>query len=872
MPLDKQTFLLAHPDDTKGLLYLNTDPGVVADDVMHFAIDGNIWTRVTDGVFRAAWVVNGTGDQTSRLQAVLNYAGVTEVVFDQGDVLISGTLTVPTGKKIIFHGDAKIIGTGTVTINGVLCAPDVQHIFATSLNVSIAFTEHGHVSCKWFGALGNGLNNDTAALQKAINVSIKSNILKAHLPKGTYNTDKGLLLSRDDDNNGATDFLVGFELFGPTPTYGGGPGEAIINCTNGQTFGIGVHRGKGVRVRNITVFGANTALLSATPAQVWNPSSGLNWFNGCRSYLQSPHSGFIVDPFHNYNGTAVPVGERYSGFDAIYDTDTASGGSTDIKFINCTARYWVIGFCMSPHGRPQNGDDLMFEDCWSDYNKVAFSVGQSQNRTITLKGCKCWGITETFIDCRNYGDGTGSTPEIINLQIAGAVRWLCKISGFTQNNGIIITDSQMESLYGFGGALDDNGTGDVALKNGRLTLRSCKIQLNPPIPASLLGPSYECDTPPILFIGDEVCIQDSTVWNLNGVGNKHYHCFSNIIIERSTVDFLIGNYNSLANCMYSKVRYGTTFISNDGVLPSTRLSPAETSGADYPIGLAPMIYDGETEFIGKWKRTFQPMMKGDKYTHNHNGAYVYIGAFTIQNKSSTNKTAELVLTPGSTELLHMYVGRHVYGMKEFYGAGVPARQWLDIGRVTAINAGTGIVNLEYVPEIIGNGSHQIMIYYLIRHIHNLFIGTVTAGSAVITNIEGADFAAGFGGWDTEKLVVGMKHFPPGTRVLSSTWNYGTGLGTLTLSHPATESEVGAIVRGTDFKTEWFNSSPQTAHPYLPGYKEGDIIYPGTGADPNILHWICVKSGIAKSGGLYIPEFKPVYKVDSASGGLLEGTL
>jgi hypothetical protein len=123
MSLDIST-LPAFPSDTGGVL-VQVDPANPAhavDNVFYFDVDYDGTTvrvrRHFDGRYRAAWVVNGAGDQTSRLQDVFDHAGVSEVVFDQGDVLIEGTLTVPTGKYVSFKGSGKVLGGGTGIING----------------------------------------------------------------------------------------------------------------------------------------------------------------------------------------------------------------------------------------------------------------------------------------------------------------------------------------------------------------------------------------------------------------------------------------------------------------------------------------------------------------------------------------------------------------------------------------------------------------------------------------------------------------------------------------------------------------------------------------------------------------------------------
>jgi hypothetical protein len=118
MALDTNHTLLAAPTDMGGLLYA-VDPETVVDNIFVFSIGDVKYRRVVDGAYRAAWAITGpTGDQTARLQAVFDHADIQEVVFDDGDVLISGTLTVPAGKYVSFKGNGRVVGGGTGIING----------------------------------------------------------------------------------------------------------------------------------------------------------------------------------------------------------------------------------------------------------------------------------------------------------------------------------------------------------------------------------------------------------------------------------------------------------------------------------------------------------------------------------------------------------------------------------------------------------------------------------------------------------------------------------------------------------------------------------------------------------------------------------
>lgn len=156
MSFSTDVYSFAIPTETGGFL-VEVDPDLnAADDILFFTIASKRYRRITDGVYRAAWVVNGASDQTSRLQAVFNSSAVSEVVFDNNDVTVNGTLTIPAGKKISFSGNGKIIGTGT--INGgiyrfkrpeffgssIITSP--EHIYNTSLGKSIMIASKNYIN------------------------------------------------------------------------------------------------------------------------------------------------------------------------------------------------------------------------------------------------------------------------------------------------------------------------------------------------------------------------------------------------------------------------------------------------------------------------------------------------------------------------------------------------------------------------------------------------------------------------------------------------------------------------------------------------------------------------------------------------------
>lgn len=136
------------------LLEIDAIPAGHSDDGIFFTtIAGVPYKIANDGTIRAVKAeikFDGT-DQTSRINTVLAVTDVQELIFDAygKSITVSGTVTVPAGKKIIFSNGCKLIGTGTIS-GGIVECDDLKQCFATTLTVSNL--ENKYVSVCWFGA------------------------------------------------------------------------------------------------------------------------------------------------------------------------------------------------------------------------------------------------------------------------------------------------------------------------------------------------------------------------------------------------------------------------------------------------------------------------------------------------------------------------------------------------------------------------------------------------------------------------------------------------------------------------------------------------------------------------------------------------
>jgi hypothetical protein len=191
----------AFPTDRQGtLVEIDALPsGATVDNIFYFnsPTAGKFLRRVIDGAIRAAQCgVYPGSDQTAKLQTAFNNAGIKLIVLDYPEgsaITINGTLTIPSGKVLAFKNGNKLTGTGT--IKGKITADECSHILDPSLNLNEVESELGYLPAAWFGVVGDGVTENTAAFNK-IKANVKHSLVQFSFPRGS-----------DILFNGSIDFL-----------------------------------------------------------------------------------------------------------------------------------------------------------------------------------------------------------------------------------------------------------------------------------------------------------------------------------------------------------------------------------------------------------------------------------------------------------------------------------------------------------------------------------------------------------------------------------------------------------------------------------------------------------------------------------------
>lgn len=265
------------------------------------------------------------------------------------------------------------------------------------------------VSAKDFGAVGDGVTDDTVALQNAIDFALaRQKIL--FLPTGRYKITSSLIIGPWTGTSWALGW-ASVTFTGETYAYAALKGSEILPTFNDRPA-ISIQNARGVIIQNIMITGQNTidTAIAANYSLMMNEATFIT--GGARDSRYSPYAAICIDPFSQ----TVPPDGGYPGMTAYY-TATAAG-SSKVIIDNVSISNFVVGIMITPNGVTANAEDIYFRACSVSYCKVSLAVGQSQSRAVSWQGGDAAFCYYGF-DTRSYGLQQGVLPNIDGANMSG---------------------------------------------------------------------------------------------------------------------------------------------------------------------------------------------------------------------------------------------------------------------------------------------------------------------------------------------------------------------------------------------------------------------------------------------------------------------
>lgn len=259
-------------------------------------------------------------------------------------------------------------------------------------------TELGFLSLASFGAVGDGLVDDTRAVQDAFDAAIAQRVELRSASGMKYRITDTIYVGPSLTGRS------GFASFSFDGAHCGYDADVFGGSLRGCMF-IAENANKPAFAIQSIRFGkfANCTIQGGLKHSYLRPSfNSADYTAGLRDSRYSPHAGIAIDP---YSGPRPPDG-GYAG--AI---PFGSTGSFKIAFEHVRVQGFVCGLVIQPSGADANASSVSVDH--GEINECCYgvSVCGSQNRNVLLKDCSINNCMEAVTNVR-HGAQFGSIPKV----------------------------------------------------------------------------------------------------------------------------------------------------------------------------------------------------------------------------------------------------------------------------------------------------------------------------------------------------------------------------------------------------------------------------------------------------------------------------
>jgi hypothetical protein len=357
-------------------------------------------------------------------------------------------------------------------------------------------------SVKDFGAVGDGVTDDTAAIQAAIDWAVYQNqssggfsLGSVYMPGGIYKISKTLQL-------GYGESFHSVHLYGDGKRANNGAsignnfcGTGIITTFNNAPA-IAVNGGRGTTIKDLSIMGLNYNWITnnnlgayATPSV--NDLVASNWvdpsFPASSSSRYAPYCAIAIDPYAGSQPTVHYPNVTFPSWSGI-TTQYGKSYSSDTLIENVYIIGFVAGLVNQPSDADGNGDYTRIINSEINCCQYAVSIGNTQSRLVKLDNVYMAQIY-CAISTGIYGRQLGKPQVLLESCEISACIYAMNVTDLSYGCNITFLNCYAEVLYSLG-----NGSTGVTLNQSPIVFENCEFSFSSwqyrGIPAYIFKTSY----------------------------------------------------------------------------------------------------------------------------------------------------------------------------------------------------------------------------------------------------------------------------------------------------------------------------------------------------------------------------------------------
>lgn len=338
------------------------------------------------------------------------------------------SITVNDSKNLFVYSFPEATGIG---VNAASIEYDPPFSGALTSGYTVANKLSQTLSVKDFGAVGNGIADDTAAIQAAINAAIYNGVGQTsgikqtvYIPAGKYLISDTIQLGYGTSFNSVVVEGDGYRYRTENNFDGTG---IIVTFSDRPAFNFQGSRGsvlRGVGITGLLVNYIESNQMGGIGTPVINDTIAANWNDPALAATQdsryAPYAAITIDaysgnrPAVSYPDVTYPA---FLGAVAQYNKNFSS----DVLIEDVYVQGFTVAVANQPCDADGNGDFTLLRRCYFERCKWGVSVGNTQSRNVRIEAMKASSMYAVFTNNQHGRQQGKFGGEIADLSIFGAI-------------------------------------------------------------------------------------------------------------------------------------------------------------------------------------------------------------------------------------------------------------------------------------------------------------------------------------------------------------------------------------------------------------------------------------------------------------------